>query len=148
LAFVSYRCAGVLIDTINPFIAFGGISTVLCLRKVTIDKRADIVRGGRSPQKKNAAEATTMICAAYAENAVSHTTCKNWYQKFCQENFSLEDEPRVGCPQKIETDELQALDINSAQTEKLADQFGITASYFPTFTYDGNGSEGRHMGFA
>jgi len=26
--------------------------------------------------KKNAVEATTMICAAYGENAVSHTTCK------------------------------------------------------------------------
>ncbi|KAL6254023.1 hypothetical protein P5V15_015879 [Pogonomyrmex californicus] len=38
----------------------------------------------------------------------------------------LEDESRVGRPQKIETDELQALlDINSAQTEKeLAEQLG------------------------
>jgi len=42
--------------------------------------------------KKNAAEATTMICAAYGENVVSHTTCKRWYQKFRQEDFSLEDE--------------------------------------------------------
>ncbi|KAL6265801.1 hypothetical protein P5V15_002618 [Pogonomyrmex californicus] len=69
--------------------------------------------------KKNAAEATAMICAAYGENAVSHTTCKRWYQKFRQGDFSLEDEPRAGHPQKIETDELQALlDINSMQTEK------------------------------
>jgi len=37
------------------------------------------------------------------------------------------DEPRAGRPQKIETDELQALlYINSAQTEKeLAEQLGI-----------------------
>ncbi|KAL6260860.1 hypothetical protein P5V15_008390 [Pogonomyrmex californicus] len=42
--------------------------------------------------KKNAAEATAMICAAYEENAVSHTTCKRWYQKFRQGDFSLEDE--------------------------------------------------------
>ncbi|KAL6254818.1 hypothetical protein P5V15_014153 [Pogonomyrmex californicus] len=69
--------------------------------------------------KKKAAEATAMIYAAYGENAVSHT-CKRWYQKFRQGNFSLEDEPRAGRPQKIETNELQALlDIpNSAQTEK------------------------------
>ena len=69
--------------------------------------------------KKNAAEATEMICAAYGENAVSHATCKRWYQKFRQGDFSLKDESRAGRPEKIETDELQALlDINSAQTEK------------------------------
>ncbi|KAL6268361.1 hypothetical protein P5V15_001495 [Pogonomyrmex californicus] len=69
-----------------------------------------------------------MIYAAYGENAVSHTTCKRWYQKFRQGDFSLEDEPRAGRPQKIETDELQALlNINSAQTEKeLAEQLGVT----------------------
>jgi len=78
--------------------------------------------------KKNAAETTLMICAAYRENAVSHTTCKRWYKKFRQENFSLEDEPRAGRPQKIETNEFQALlDINSAQIEKeFAEQLDIT----------------------
>jgi len=64
--------------------------------------------------KKNAAETTAMICAAYGANAISHTTYKRWYQKFRQEDFSLLDEPHTGCPQKIKTDELQALlDINS-----------------------------------
>jgi len=57
--------------------------------------------------KKNAAEATAMICAAYGENALSHTTCKRWYQKSRQGDFSLADEiSRAGRPQKIETDEL------------------------------------------
>ena len=28
--------------------------------------------------KKNAAEATEMICAAYGENAVCHAMCKSW----------------------------------------------------------------------
>jgi len=62
------------------------------------------------------------------ERAVSHTTCKKWYQKFRQGYFSHEDEPRAGRLQKIESDELQAvLDINSAQTEKeLAEQLGVT----------------------
>ena len=78
--------------------------------------------------KKNAAEATAMICAAYGENAVSHAACKRWYQKFRQGDFSLKDESRAGRPEKIETDELQALlDINSTQTEKeLAEQLGVT----------------------
>jgi len=41
--------------------------------------------------------------------------------------MSLKDESRAGCPEKIETDELQALlDINSTQTEKeLAEQLGV-----------------------
>jgi len=73
--------------------------------------------------KKNAAEATAIIYA-YGENAESYTTCKKWYQKFRQGDFSLEDEPRAGRLQKIETDEL--LDINSAQIEKeLTEQLGI-----------------------
>jgi len=69
-----------------------------------------------------------MICAAHGENAVSHTTCKTCYQKFRQGDFSFADELHAGCPQKIETDELQAwLDINSAQIEKeLAEQLKIT----------------------
>jgi len=69
-----------------------------------------------------------MICAAYEDNAVSHTTCKKWYQKFRQGDFSLEEEPRARRPQKIETDELQVLlHINSAQTEKkLAEQLCVT----------------------
>jgi len=70
-----------------------------------------------------------VICATYGENAINHTTCKRWYQKFRQgDDFSLDDQPRAGHPQKIKTDELQALlDINSAQTEKeLAEQLDIT----------------------
>jgi len=78
--------------------------------------------------KKNAAEVIAMIYAAHGENTVSHTTCKKWYQKFRQGDFNLEDQPRTGRLQKIETDELQALlDINSVQTEKkLAEQLVVT----------------------
>jgi len=65
--------------------------------------------------KKNATEATAMICAAYGENALSYTTCKTQYQKFRQD-LNLQDEPRAGRPQKVET-ELQTL-VDSAQTEK------------------------------
>jgi len=90
-----------------------------------------------------------MICAAYGENAVNHTTYKRWYQKFCQGDFSREDESRAGRPQKIETDELQALlDINFAQTEKeIAEQLDIRQQA-STFIYDGKGSKERQMGAA
>jgi len=69
-----------------------------------------------------------LICTTHRENVVSHTTCKRWYQKFRQRDFSLEVEPRAARLQKNETDELQALlDINPAQTEKeLAQQFCVT----------------------
>jgi len=80
--------------------------------------------------KKNAAEATEMICAAYGKNAVSRATCKKWYQRFRGGDFSLEDQPRAGRLQTFETDELQTLlDQNSAQTEKeFAEQLGLTQS--------------------
>jgi len=94
--------------------------------------------------KKNTAEATAMICAAYEENAVSHITCKRWYQKFRHGNFSLEDEPRAGRPQKIEMDQLQALlDIYSTQPENE-----LAVSHFRLLTYDGKDSEGKQISFA
>jgi len=95
--------------------------------------------------KKITAAATAMISALYRENAVNHTTCKRWYQKFRQEDFSLEDKPRARRLQKNETDELQALlDINPAQTEKACEiALRYAASHFRTFTYDGKGSERR-----
>jgi len=93
--------------------------------------------------KRNAAEATAMICCIWRER---YKSCKRWYQKFRQGDFSLEDEPRAGRPQKIETDELQALlDINSAQTEKELAAWRYAANHFRTFTYDGKGSEGRQI---
>jgi len=64
-----------------------------------------------------------MICAAYGENAVSHTTCKRWYQKFRQGDCNLKDELRAGRPQKIETDELQAL-LGKLKMS-LAEQLGV-----------------------
>jgi len=81
-----------------------------------------------------------MICAAYGENDVSHTTCKRRYQKFCQGDFSLEDEQRAARLQKIETDALQALlDVNSAETEKklgVGVAWCYAASYSRTFTME------------
>jgi len=81
--------------------------------------------------KKNAAEATAMICATYG---VSHTTCKRWYQKYRQGDFSLEDEPRAGRPQKIITDELQALlDITLKRKLKksLQNSLALRSKPFP-----------------
>jgi len=88
-----------------------------------------------------------MICAAYGENDVSHTKYKRWYEKFRQEDFSLEDEPRAGRPQKIKTGELQALlNINSAQ-KKLAKQLAVTQQAISVRLHV-IGSEGRQMGSA
>jgi len=56
--------------------------------------------------KKNAAEATAMIRAAYGENVVSHTICKRWYQEFRQ-NFNPEDEPHADALKRLKR--MQAL---------------------------------------
>jgi len=56
--------------------------------------------------KKNVAEATAMICAAYGENAVSQTACnKNGIKNFAKEISSL-NMNRVLDALKIETEEL------------------------------------------
>jgi len=92
------------------------------------NKRAySIFHPFRISSKENA-EAIEMICVEYGENAVSHTIRKRWHQKFRQRDFNLEGPQCAGHPQKIETDELQALlYINSAEIEKeLAKQLCVT----------------------
>ncbi|EFN82306.1 hypothetical protein EAI_09282, partial [Harpegnathos saltator] len=41
--------------------------------------------------EKNAREAQKMICSTLSENAVCHSTCKKWFQKFRDGNLDLRD---------------------------------------------------------
>lgn len=63
--------------------------------------------------EENANEVTDLIYVTYGENAVSFITYKRWYRKFRQKDFSLEDKPCNGHPQKSDTK-----DVQSTQTEK------------------------------
>ena len=58
---------------------------------------------------RNATQATKVICSVYGDNAVTVRTCQNWFERFRQGDFSLEDKERSGRPLEMVTDELEAL---------------------------------------
>ena len=78
-------------------------------------------------QGKNATKATEAICSVYGVNALNVRVCQNWFTRFRNGNFDLEDQERSGRPQELETDELEALleeDPRQSTTE-LAKQLGV-----------------------
>ena len=78
--------------------------------------------------KKTAAEAHREISEIYGESTTSKSTCKYWFRRFKEGNYSLEDKERPGQPQKFEDKELQALlDEDPTQTQnQLARALGVT----------------------
>ena len=68
-------------------------------------------------------EAKAAICSAYGEDALSVRVCQQWFVKFRNNNFDLEDEQRSGKPRQLTSDDLQALlDENPRQsTRELAE---------------------------
>ena len=53
-------------------------------------------------QNKSAAEAHRIIVETYGGNALSDTTCRNWFRRFKNNDFKLEDKKRPGVPKKCE----------------------------------------------
>lgn len=67
---------------------------------------------------KNAVKAMEMICTVLSENAVTHKTCKKWYQRSQNKDFDFSGRQCLGQPQKLDDEELeQLLPKNFAQTE-------------------------------
>ena len=64
---------------------------------------------------------------AYGDNALSETTCRDWFRWFIDDNFDLSDKKRENRPRKVEDCQLQAfLDEDDTQSQKmLAEQLGI-----------------------
>ncbi|KAG5313023.1 MOS1T transposase, partial [Pseudoatta argentina] len=63
-------------------------------------------------QKKSAAEAHRILVQTYGDNALSDTTCRDWFRRFKNNDFELEDKERSGAPKKFQDKELeQLLDI-------------------------------------
>jgi len=63
----------------------------------------------------------------YGDTASTDKSCREWFRRFKDEDFSVEDKPRSGQPKKFKDKELEALleeDQNQMQ-EKLA-ELGIT----------------------
>ncbi|KAG5316940.1 MOS1T transposase, partial [Pseudoatta argentina] len=68
-------------------------------------------------QKKSAAEAHRILVQNYGDNALLDTTCRDWFRRFKNNDFELEDKERSGAPKKFEDKELeQLLDEDPSQT--------------------------------
>lgn len=81
-------------------------------------------------QGHTAADATRNICACVAQDAVSHSTAKYWFQRFREGDFSLEDRARSGRPSTLDIQRLHTL-INSDPTQttrNLAEQLDTSHS--------------------
>jgi len=78
--------------------------------------------------KKSAAESHRMFVETYGDNALSETTCRDWFRRFNDDNFDLSDKKRENRPRKVEDCQLQALlDEDDTQSQKmLAEQLDVS----------------------
>ena len=66
---------------------------------------------------KSAAEAHKILVAIYGDNALSGTTCSDWFRHFNNNNFKLENKKCFGAPKKFEDKEFEEiLDEDRSQT--------------------------------
>ena len=81
-------------------------------------------------QGKKATEATATNRSVYGEDALSVGVCQQWFVKFRNKNFDLEDEQRSGKPRQLTADDLQALlDEDPRQsTRELAETLHVDQS--------------------
>jgi len=77
--------------------------------------------------KKSAAEAYRLLVETYGDAALRERNCREWFQKFKNSEFDVEDKERNGRPKVYEDAELEALLDDSCQTQKeLALTLGVT----------------------
>ncbi|KAG5308916.1 MOS1T transposase, partial [Pseudoatta argentina] len=78
--------------------------------------------------KKSAAEAHRLLVEVYGEAVLSETSCREWFQKFKNGEFDVEDKERSGRLKVYEDAELETLfNEDSCQTQKeLALTLGVT----------------------
>ncbi|EFN88733.1 Histone-lysine N-methyltransferase SETMAR, partial [Harpegnathos saltator] len=76
----------------------------------------------------SAAEAHRMLSNIYGEAAISERTCREWFQRFKNGDFHVEDQHRGGREKVFEDAELEALlNEDSCQSqEELARSLGVT----------------------
>ncbi|GFX82570.1 mariner Mos1 transposase [Trichonephila clavipes] len=78
--------------------------------------------------KKCAAEAHRMLSNTYGEAAISEKMCREWFQRFKNGDFDVEDQHGGGRVKVFEGAESEALlDQDSCQTQQeLAGSLGVT----------------------
>ena len=59
--------------------------------------------------KKSAAEAHRLLVGTYGEAALSERSCREWFQKFKNGEFDIENKERNGRPKVYKDAELEAL---------------------------------------
>jgi len=69
-----------------------------------------------------------MLVEVYGDTAPINKSCREWFRRFKDGDFSIEDKPRSGQPKKFENKELEALlEEGQSQTqEELAESLGVT----------------------
>ena len=68
-------------------------------------------------QNKSAAEAHRILVEIYGDNTLSDTTCWDWFRRFKNSDFKLEDKERFDAPKKFKGKELEEiLDEDRSQT--------------------------------
>jgi len=76
--------------------------------------------------KKSMAETCRMLVEVYGDTAPTNKSCREWFRRFKDGDFSVEDKPRSGQPKKFEDKELEAsLEENQTQ-EEFAESLGVT----------------------
>ena len=69
--------------------------------------------------KISAAEGHRLLVETYGEAALSDRSCREWFQKFKNDEFDIEDKERGGKPEVYEDAETEALlDQDSCQTQE------------------------------
>ena len=69
--------------------------------------------------KKSAAEAHRLLVETYGEAALSERSCRDWFQKFKNGGFDIEDKEHSGRPKVYEDPELESLlGQDSCQTQE------------------------------
>ncbi|KAG5315313.1 MOS1T transposase, partial [Pseudoatta argentina] len=87
---------------------------------------------------KSAAEAHRILVQTYGDNALSDTTCRDWFRRFKNNDFELEDKERSGAPKNFQDKELeQLLDEDPSQTlSELGKILQVDESTLSTITGD------------
>jgi len=76
--------------------------------------------------EKKCGEAHQMLVEVYGDTAPTDKSCREWFRRFKDKDFSVEDKPRSGQPKKFEDKELEALLEDQNQTqEELAESLGV-----------------------
>ena len=73
-----------------------------------------------------------MLVEAYGHNIPPESTCRQWFRRFKNNNFDLEDEEREWAPKIFEDKDLESiLDEDPCQSEtQLAEALNVTSNAF------------------